>query len=68
MIWKTIKNPRKENGDLGDYHCTFCKANTGAFVVWDIDTFICGGCLQDGIDAINKEILSGLPHFYRDAK
>lgn len=68
MNWTTIKNPRKENGDLGDLHCTLCKANSGAYIVLDLDMFICKGCLDDAIKAIDKEILSGLPHFYRDSE
>lgn len=68
MNWTTIKNPRKENGDLGDLHCTLCKKVSGAYIVLDIDMFVGRCCLEKAIEAINKEILSGLPHFYKDSK
>ncbi len=55
---KTVKNPRKENGDLGDLKCDWCGCQTGAYVLIHVFTRVCKGCLIDGIDEINKTILS----------
>ncbi|GAG86745.1 unnamed protein product [marine sediment metagenome] len=59
----TVKNPRKENGDLGDIKCDFCSCQSGAYALIDCinhSPMICKGCLEDGIGEINKTILSGL--------
>lgn len=61
--WLTIKNPRKKNGDLGDLKCDYCGCQTGAYLLMDCfnqSPMICKGCLLDGVDEINKTILSGL--------
>lgn len=66
LEWKTVKNPRKENGDLGDLECSFCKCQTGGYVVMGALIRICKGCLYDGINSIDKTILSCLPKNYKD--
>ena len=58
LEWTTVKNPRKENGDLGDLKCSLCKCISGGYVVMGGVIRICKGCLQNGIDEINKTILS----------
>ena len=58
MEWKTVKNPRKPNHDLGDLKCDFCGCQTGAYAIIHGLSRICKGCLLDGVKAIDKEILS----------
>lgn len=58
--WKTVKNPRKPNGDLGDLKCDFCGCQSGAYVMVHVFTRVCKGCLLDGEKAINETILSDL--------
>jgi hypothetical protein len=60
MEWKTVKNPRKPNGDLGDLKCDFCGCQSGAYLLIYAINRICKGCLLDGEKAINKAILSDL--------
>jgi hypothetical protein len=59
MEWKTIINPREKNGDLGKLKCDYCGCQTGAYVILNMSR-MCKGCLIDGINAINKTILSNL--------
>jgi hypothetical protein len=57
---KGINNPRKENGDFGDYRCSRGCPPTGAYVklaMWKKNIILCKGCLLEGIDLINKTIL-----------
>jgi hypothetical protein len=58
MIWKAIRNPRKENGDLGDLECSLCECQTGAYVELDDELYICKGCLLDAVAEIDKAILT----------
>lgn len=58
MEWTIVKNPRKENGDLGELKCDYCGKHTGAYVILGVYLKICKGCLEDGIDKINEAILS----------
>lgn len=51
-----IKNPRKENGDLGDKECSLCLKKSGAYVLI-CGMRVCKGCLTKAIDRINKAIL-----------
>lgn len=39
----TLKNPRKPNGDLGDWKCFYCGCQTGAYVLLDFDERVCKG-------------------------
>ena len=61
MKFEGINNPRKEDGDFGDYRCSRGCPPTGAYVKlgerWN-DILLCKGCLLEGIDLINKTILN----------
>lgn len=60
MLIKPVKNPRKENGDLGDIGCDVCGAHTGAYVkLIHLNNFVtvCKGCLLDWVAVIDKTIL-----------
>lgn len=62
--WLTIKNPRKENGDLGDVKCDYCGKQSGAYALmecFDSSPIICKGCLLDAVKEIDKTILSYKP-------
>jgi hypothetical protein len=55
--WNTVSNPRKNNGDLGDFDCNVCGEISGAYIIVNTNIRICKGCLYDGIDRINETIL-----------
>lgn len=60
MKWQTVKNPRKENGDLGDIKCDLCHCKSGAYILISGISRICMGCLEDGIEDIKNTILSDI--------
>jgi len=55
---KILLNPRKENGDLGDFNCHKCGKTSGAYFYSEFYQRICRGCLEDIIKEINKAILT----------
>jgi len=56
MDVKTINNPRKSNGDFGDFCCEVCGNYTGAYIVFK-ETNICQSCLLRWVDSIRNTIL-----------
>ena len=65
--FKIVHNPRKENNDLGDIACERCGEKSSAYLsTFDHSSLtgrlcgliICKRCLLEGIDMINKAILS----------
>jgi hypothetical protein len=57
MEFEIIKNPRKENGDLGDIQCSFCGCHTSVYLFINHGQTICIGCLDGHIDQMKKSIL-----------
>lgn len=67
MIVTPRKNPRKNNGDLGNISCDKCGCSSGAYIELMTSvyhrpyeahkTVVCKGCLLDWADLINKTIL-----------
>lgn len=58
MDFEIIKNPRKENGDLGDIQCSFCKCHTSVYMFINNGQTICIGCLGSHVDRMKAVILS----------
>ena len=53
----TYSNPRKQNGDLGDRQCDKCGCKSQIYLLINEFMILCKGCLCDGIDIINNEII-----------
>ena len=61
--FEILDNPRKENGDLGDYKCDICgeKSSTYVKIIINRNTaFFCKGCLLNSVSMIDKAILDKL--------
>jgi hypothetical protein len=66
IVFRFVKNPRQENGDLGFQFCEKCGSHTGAYVSILHETpdlqhacriKLCKSCLLDAVAGIDKEIL-----------
>jgi ribosome-binding protein aMBF1 (putative translation factor) len=56
-----ISNPRKEDGSIGDLECDFCGTKGVTLLGVMVDNAfvkVCKNCLEDGIEIINKTILT----------
>ena len=64
MVFSYINNPRKENGDFGDFCCSVCDNYSSAYLKIGSGTpdkheivIVCKGCLLRWVGQIDKIIL-----------